>query len=211
MNLDSQIILDAYFETRQQRALERSERLAAIGELAASIAHEVRNPLAGMKGAMEVLREHLTRDPSKAEVVDELVAQIVRLEKLFAFGTRSVEHFAVGAFQTSQIDEEIGPVRLRGLALGRGTRFGQIPRKVTCKIRKRVTARRIRLQISERKRRERLFADRERQRGKLRPQTLQEPCVIRVAVNLQPRHAVQRSRACNDPLDIGGRDVDLSA
>lgn len=82
MNLDSQIILDAYFETRQQRALERSEHLAAIGELAASIAHEVRNPLAGMKGAMEVLREHLTLDPSKAEVVDELMAQIVRLENL---------------------------------------------------------------------------------------------------------------------------------
>ncbi|MFQ5718729.1 MAG: protoglobin domain-containing protein [Acidobacteriota bacterium] len=82
MNLDMQIVLDAYFEARQQKALERAERLAAVGELAASIAHEVRNPLAGMKGAMEVLRRDLEADPAKAEVVDELVAQIIRLENL---------------------------------------------------------------------------------------------------------------------------------
>jgi signal transduction histidine kinase len=82
MNLDSQVVLGAYFETRQQRAVEKSEQLAAIGEMAASIAHEVRNPLAGMKGAMEVLRQHLGTDPSHADVVDELMAQIVRLETL---------------------------------------------------------------------------------------------------------------------------------
>jgi len=82
MNLDSQMVLGAYFETRQQKALEKSEQLAAVGEMAASIAHEVRNPLAGMKGAMEVLRQCLASDPSRIEVVDELMAQIVRLENL---------------------------------------------------------------------------------------------------------------------------------
>ncbi len=82
MNLDAQIVLDAYFQTRQQRAVERSEQLAAVGELAASIAHEVRNPLAGMKGALEMLGRHLSADPSRAEVVDEIMAQIVRLEHL---------------------------------------------------------------------------------------------------------------------------------
>jgi signal transduction histidine kinase len=82
MNLDMQIALDAYFETRQRRAVERSERLAAVGELAASIAHEVRNPLAGMKGALQVLRKDLVLDSSKRDVMDELLAQIVRLENL---------------------------------------------------------------------------------------------------------------------------------
>lgn len=82
MNLDAQIVLDAYFETRQQKALQRAEHLATVGEMAASIAHEVRNPLAGMKGAMDVLRADLIQDPSKIEVVDELVNQIVRLEGL---------------------------------------------------------------------------------------------------------------------------------
>ena len=82
MNLDAQAVLEAYFESRQRKAVERSERLAAIGELSASIAHEVRNPLAGMKGALQVLRKDMQLDESKREVMDELLAQIVRLENL---------------------------------------------------------------------------------------------------------------------------------
>ncbi|MCP3979301.1 MAG: GHKL domain-containing protein [bacterium] len=82
MILDVQVVLDAYYETRERRAVEKSEQLAAVGELAASIAHEVRNPLAGMKGALEVLRGELSVKPSNLEIVDELLAQIVRLEGL---------------------------------------------------------------------------------------------------------------------------------
>lgn len=82
MILDMQLVLDAYYGMRQRRAVERSEQLAAVGELAASIAHEVRNPLAGMKGALEVLRKELAVKPSNLEIVDELLAQIVRLEHL---------------------------------------------------------------------------------------------------------------------------------
>ena len=50
MNLDSQIVLDAYFEARQQRAVAHSEQLAAVGELAASIAHEVQAKLRELGG-----------------------------------------------------------------------------------------------------------------------------------------------------------------
>lgn len=82
MLLDAQIVLDAYFQTRQQKAVERTEQLAAVGELAASIAHEVRNPLAGMKGAMEVLLRSFAVDAQQREVMGEVVAQIVRLENL---------------------------------------------------------------------------------------------------------------------------------
>ena len=39
-----------------ERELRRSERLAAIGELAASIAHEIRNPLAAISGSTQMLR-----------------------------------------------------------------------------------------------------------------------------------------------------------
>jgi signal transduction histidine kinase len=80
--LDVELIQDAYHEARRRRALRQSEELAAVGELAASIAHEVRNPLAGMKGALDVLRGELAVKPSNLEIVDELLAQIGRLEQL---------------------------------------------------------------------------------------------------------------------------------
>jgi len=82
MILDMQMLLEAYYGKQRKRAVERTEQLAAVGELAASIAHEVRNPLAGMKGALEVLRKELAVKPSNLEIVDELLAQIVRLEQL---------------------------------------------------------------------------------------------------------------------------------
>jgi signal transduction histidine kinase len=82
MILDMQLVLDAYYGLREKRAVARSEQLAAVGELAASIAHEVRNPLAGMKGALQVLRKDLGGKPENQEVVEELLAQIDRLENL---------------------------------------------------------------------------------------------------------------------------------
>lgn len=82
LTLDMQLVLDAYYETRHRKELSKSEQLAAVGELAASIAHEVRNPLAGMKGALEVLRGELSVNPDNLEIVDELLAQITRLENL---------------------------------------------------------------------------------------------------------------------------------
>jgi len=80
--LDMQLVMDAYYGMKHKKAVEHTEQLAAVGELAASIAHEVRNPLAGMKGALEVLRKELAVKPQNLEVVDELLAQIVRLENL---------------------------------------------------------------------------------------------------------------------------------
>jgi signal transduction histidine kinase len=80
--LDVELVQDAYHEARRRREVRQSEELAAVGELAASIAHEVRNPLAGMKGALDVLRAELAVKPSNLEIVDELVAQIERLEQL---------------------------------------------------------------------------------------------------------------------------------
>jgi two-component system sensor histidine kinase PilS (NtrC family) len=43
---------------QMQLALKRSDRLAALGELAARMAHEIRNPLAAISGSVQLLSEH---------------------------------------------------------------------------------------------------------------------------------------------------------
>jgi signal transduction histidine kinase len=67
----------------------RADRFAAVGEIATSLAHEIKNPLAGLSGALELLAEDLSADPQKSEVVGEMRHQVARLthtmESLLSF------------------------------------------------------------------------------------------------------------------------------
>ncbi|MCK6553092.1 ATP-binding protein [Candidatus Binatia bacterium] len=65
----------------QQRRLGRAERLAATGELAALVAHELRNPLAGIKMTLANLRTEIA-DPDLAERLDLVLAEVERLTRL---------------------------------------------------------------------------------------------------------------------------------
>jgi two-component system, NtrC family, sensor kinase len=65
----------------QQRNLARAERLAATGELAASVAHELRNPLAGIQMTLSNLRADLDQ-PELIERVDLVADEVARLSRL---------------------------------------------------------------------------------------------------------------------------------
>jgi signal transduction histidine kinase len=68
-----------------RRRLMQSEKLSAVGELAAKLAHEVLNPLAGMKAAVQLLASQGAVVPGGAEVVDTAEAldrEISRVEGL---------------------------------------------------------------------------------------------------------------------------------
>jgi two-component system NtrC family sensor kinase len=65
----------------QQRSLARAERLAATGELAASLAHELRNPLAGLQMTLTNLRAELD-DPDLRARADLMVEEVGRLTRL---------------------------------------------------------------------------------------------------------------------------------
>lgn len=65
----------------QQRSLARAERLAVVGELAASIAHELRNPLAGIRMSCSNLRKEID-DPDQAQRLDIIGAELKRLTRL---------------------------------------------------------------------------------------------------------------------------------
>jgi signal transduction histidine kinase len=66
---------------QQQEQLVRSDRLATVGELAAGLAHELRNPLAGIAGALHVLAGRLAPDDPSRALLADVQAQIVRMDK----------------------------------------------------------------------------------------------------------------------------------
>lgn len=68
-------------EERHLREMARRERLAQMGEMGAVIAHEVRNPLSGIKGYAQFLQERLEVGENR-EFAGLVVAEAVRLEAL---------------------------------------------------------------------------------------------------------------------------------
>ena len=75
----------------QQRSLARAERLAATGELAASVAHELRNPLAGIHMTLGNLQREVD-NPEHAERMNLMQAEIMRLSKLLTDLLNSARH-----------------------------------------------------------------------------------------------------------------------
>jgi signal transduction histidine kinase len=59
--------------------LEHADRLATSGEMAASIAHEIKNPTAGVLGALQVLRSELPPNDERGEIFDEMISQLERV------------------------------------------------------------------------------------------------------------------------------------
>lgn len=72
------------FETlvRTREDLLRAEKLAAVGEIAASIVHEVRNPLSSVKMNLQILESRLSSDATLSEHTRLALTQTIRLERL---------------------------------------------------------------------------------------------------------------------------------
>ncbi|HEU5460304.1 MAG TPA: ATP-binding protein [Pyrinomonadaceae bacterium] len=60
----------------------RQDRLAAIGRMAASIAHEIRNPLAAMRGSIQMLRSEMNKDSSQVELMEIILRESDRLNRI---------------------------------------------------------------------------------------------------------------------------------
>ena len=67
----------AAYEQRKER-----ERLAALGEMAAGLAHEIRNPLGAIKGAVQVVQPSIEPDSQTAEFLDVIVEEVERLNRV---------------------------------------------------------------------------------------------------------------------------------
>jgi two-component system sensor histidine kinase PilS (NtrC family) len=75
--------LFAFQDVTGMRRLEREsrlrQRLAAVGEMAAGIAHEIRNPLASMSGSIQLLRHELDLSDEQAQLMDIVLRESERL------------------------------------------------------------------------------------------------------------------------------------
>jgi len=66
----------------KNRELARRERLAALGEMAAGVAHEIRNPLAGIRLYASLLQRDLKDRPGQLELIGKIDRGIVALDGL---------------------------------------------------------------------------------------------------------------------------------
>jgi signal transduction histidine kinase len=82
------IIKDLTERKRMEKELLSAEKFAALGQMASTLAHEIHNPMAGMRGALEVVRSGL-EDEHLVQAVDQVIGQTDRLSRttkaLFSF------------------------------------------------------------------------------------------------------------------------------
>src|ERR687884_1413023 len=65
---------------RTQAQLVQSEKLASIGEMAAAVAHGLRNPLGSLRAAAQMVRRH-PESPSSRELLDAIIGEVDRLDR----------------------------------------------------------------------------------------------------------------------------------
>jgi PAS domain S-box-containing protein len=80
-----------------EEELRKSEALARVGHMAAIVAHEVKNPLAGIGGAVQIIGERLPESSPDREVIGSILERIDALnrkvEDLLAFSRPKPPHF----------------------------------------------------------------------------------------------------------------------
>jgi two-component system sensor histidine kinase PilS (NtrC family) len=77
--------LFTFQDVTESRKMEREariqQRLAAVGEMAAGIAHEIRNPLASMSGSIQILRQELPLTEEQSQLMDIVLRESDRLNE----------------------------------------------------------------------------------------------------------------------------------
>ncbi len=78
----SSVVKDVTSFRSLERQLADAEHLATLGELSAGLAHEIKNPLAGIKGAIDVIRDSLPSADVHREVLGDVLHEVNRIDRI---------------------------------------------------------------------------------------------------------------------------------
>jgi len=81
-----------HVEHREEQERLR-DRLAALGEMSANLAHEIRNPLAGIEVSCSLLKRRLPPNESSREILDKVVGEVRRLNRTITSSLEFVRPF----------------------------------------------------------------------------------------------------------------------
>jgi two-component system nitrogen regulation sensor histidine kinase GlnL len=76
------VLHDLSYQKELAETAQREDRLAQLGEVAAGLAHEIKNPLAGIRGAAQLLQGRVKTDQSAVEYASVMIREIDRLASL---------------------------------------------------------------------------------------------------------------------------------
>jgi PAS domain S-box-containing protein len=107
-----------------QEEILRMDRLVSLGELASGIAHELRNPLAGIKTTAQALGEEMSEDDSRWEYLNRITKEIDRLNELLKtfFSFAKPQKLNLVYCHMKEIINEIIPFLIKEIA-DKGIRF----------------------------------------------------------------------------------------
>lgn len=75
------VLRDSSGAVAHEREIARAEQLARLGELAASLAHEIRNPLAGIQGAVDILIGRRAPEDPERKVLEGVRNEVARIDE----------------------------------------------------------------------------------------------------------------------------------
>ena len=121
LNLSRTVARQAVERDRLQAELRRSERLAALGKLLAGVAHEVRNPLTGIRTTVQLWQRGIGPDPDS---FGDILAEVDRLDgivaRLLHFSRPDAQHLTLGDLNGVVAESAHlarGPAEARGVAI----------------------------------------------------------------------------------------------
>ena len=89
-----------------EESVRRKDRLAAVGRVAAGLAHEIRNPLGAMRGAIQVLETSIKPEAMQAGLMDIILRESDRLNNIIT-NFLGYARPAAGAFVDTNVGEAI--------------------------------------------------------------------------------------------------------